>query len=180
MQHPDVHMIAIQHHRNKINDLCLLFCYCTEPCIQNLTCRHKNSTNEGMKNNMWNVVFGFTMTGNITKQVRAKQGGGTRKLELANNAGLKDIIQEECFPDGISAESDFEFEVWAFKQKCLADDTCQSVGTLYEPAKLTILCFYSATKPKKTWIQRDIWCNCCLSTQWQWNQYSKTTRHGWF
>ena len=102
-----------------------------------------------------NVEIGWIHSdGHIAKQVRAKQGGGTRKIQLAVNAGLKDILQEGkklFFPDGISPkgpESDFEFEVWDFKQNHLTVDTCLSIGTMYETARLTMLRFYIATKPK--------------------------------
>ncbi|XP_019210589.1 uncharacterized protein LOC109199728 [Oreochromis niloticus] len=73
---------------------------------------------------------------------------------MATDAGLKDILQEGkklFFPNGISpkgCETDFEFEVWDFKQNHLTDDTCQSIGNMYEAAKLTMLSFYIATKPK--------------------------------
>ncbi|KAL3973707.1 hypothetical protein ACER0C_024914 [Sarotherodon galilaeus] len=102
-----------------------------------------------------NVEIGWMHSdGKIAKQVRAKQGGGTRKIQMATDAGLKDILQEGkklFFPDGISpkgCETDFEFEVWDFKQNHLNDDTCQSIGNMYEAARLTMLRFYIATKPK--------------------------------
>ncbi|XP_038586911.1 uncharacterized protein LOC119912009 [Micropterus salmoides] len=103
-----------------------------------------------------NVEIGWIHSdGNVARQVRAKQGGGTRKVKLAINAGLKDILQEGkklFFPDGISpkgSESDFEFEVWDFKQNRLTDDTCLSIGTMYETSRLTMLRFYIATKQKE-------------------------------
>ncbi|XP_026017406.1 uncharacterized protein LOC143421518 isoform X2 [Maylandia zebra] len=102
-----------------------------------------------------NVEIGWIhCDGKIAKQVRAKQGGGTRKIQMATDAGLKDILQEGkklFFPNGISpkgCETDFEFEVWDFKQNHLTDDTCQSIGNMYEAARLTMLRFYIATKPK--------------------------------
>lgn len=53
-----------------------------------------------------NVEIGWIHSdGKIAKQVRAKQGGGTRKIQMATDAGLKDILQEGkklFFPDGIS------------------------------------------------------------------------------
>ena len=85
-----------------------------------------------------NVEIGwFHNDGKAAKQVRTKQGGGTRKIQLPVDAGIKDILQEGkklFFPDGIStkgSESDFEFEVWDFKQNCLNNDTCESIGTMY-------------------------------------------------
>lgn len=103
-----------------------------------------------------NVEIGWIHSnGNVVKQVRAKKGGGTRKIQLDIHAGFKDILQEGrklFFLDGISPkglESDFEFEVWDFKQNRLTDDTCLSVDTMYETARLTMLHFYIATKPKE-------------------------------
>ncbi|XP_040906122.1 uncharacterized protein LOC121189757 isoform X2 [Toxotes jaculatrix] len=102
-----------------------------------------------------NVEIGWIHNdGNVTKQVRAKQGGGTRKIKMATEAGLKEILLEGkkvFFPDGVSPkgpECDFEFQVWDFKQNLLTADTCQSIGNMYETAKLTMLRFYIATKAK--------------------------------
>ncbi|XP_038134767.1 uncharacterized protein LOC119779269 [Cyprinodon tularosa] len=100
-----------------------------------------------------NVEIGWIHSdGEVPKEVRAKQGGGTRKIQMATDAGLKDILQEGkklFFPDGISPkgpETDFEFEVWDFKLNHLTEDTCQSIGTMYEAARLTTLRFYISTK----------------------------------
>ncbi|XP_061152004.1 uncharacterized protein LOC133166039 [Syngnathus typhle] len=108
-----------------------------------------------------NIAIGWIHSdGKMTKQVREKQGGGTRKLHMSTEAGLKDILKEGkklFFPDGISpkgSQLDFEFEVWDFKQNCLTDDTCHSIGYMYEAAKLTLLRFYIATRPKEN--QDDI------------------------
>ncbi|KAF6723410.1 hypothetical protein FQA47_022495 [Oryzias melastigma] len=102
-----------------------------------------------------NVEIGWIhCDGQTAKQVRAKQGGGTRKIKMATEAGLKHILQEGkslFFPDGISpkgSESDFEFEVWDFKQNCLNDETCLSIGNMYEAARLTMLRSYISTKAK--------------------------------
>ncbi|XP_019737280.1 uncharacterized protein LOC109522891 [Hippocampus comes] len=102
-----------------------------------------------------NVAIGWIHSdGKITKQVREKQGGGTRKLQMSTESGLKDILKEGkklFFPNGISpkgSELGFQFEVWDFKQNLLTDETCQSIGNMYEAAKLTLLRFYIATKPK--------------------------------
>ncbi|XP_034074374.1 uncharacterized protein LOC117547703 [Gymnodraco acuticeps] len=91
---------------------------------------------------------------NTTKQVRAKQGGGTRKIKLSTNAGLNEILETGktlFFPDGISPkgpESEFDFEVWDFKQNCLTAETCPSISTMYETVQMTMLRFYIATKRK--------------------------------
>ncbi|XP_038147514.1 uncharacterized protein LOC119787622 [Cyprinodon tularosa] len=102
-----------------------------------------------------NVEIGWIHSdGKVTKQVRAKQGGGTRKIQMSADAGLNDILREGkklFFPGGISPkgpETDFEFEVWDFKQNHLTEDTCQSIGTMYEAARLTMLRFYISTKLK--------------------------------
>ncbi|KAL4008656.1 hypothetical protein ACER0C_002508 [Sarotherodon galilaeus] len=71
-----------------------------------------------------NVEIGWIHSdGKVAKQVRAKQGGSD--------------IEEES-----------KIEVWDFKQNHLTDDTCQSIGNMYEAARLTMLRFYIATKPK--------------------------------
>lgn len=41
--------------------------------------------------------------------------------------------------------SDFEFDIWDFKQNCLHKD--DFIGSIYNTTKLPILCFYIATKP---------------------------------
>lgn len=85
------------------------------------------------------------------KQVRARQGGGTRKLQINVQAGYDDILKEGkalFFQNGVSTkgqESDFEFEVWDFKQNLLPKDL--SVGTIYNTVKLPMLRFYIATRP---------------------------------
>ncbi|KAL7379896.1 hypothetical protein ABVT39_007981 [Epinephelus coioides] len=45
--------------------------------------------------------------------------------------------------------SDYQFEVWDFKQNCLTNETCQSIGIMYMTAKLSMLRFYTATRPKE-------------------------------
>ena len=103
-----------------------------------------------------NVEIGWIHDdGKGAKQVRTKQGGGTRKTQLPTDAGLKAIVeegQELFFPGGISPKgpvSDFQFEVWDFKQNRLTDETCQSIGIMYMTAKLSMLRFYIATRPKE-------------------------------
>ncbi|XP_034051655.1 uncharacterized protein LOC117532431 [Gymnodraco acuticeps] len=91
---------------------------------------------------------------NTTKQVRAKQGGGTRTIKLSTNAGLNEILETGktlFFPDGISPkgpELEFDFEVWDFKQNCLTAETCPSISTMYKTVQMTMLRFYIATKRK--------------------------------
>ncbi|XP_055051696.1 uncharacterized protein [Misgurnus anguillicaudatus] len=88
----------------------------------------------------------------VVKQVRARQGGGTRKIQISVQAGYDEILKEGkalFFPNGSSTkgpESDFEFEVWDFKQNPLPKNL--SVGMIYNTVKLPMLRFYIATCPK--------------------------------
>lgn len=86
------------------------------------------------------------------KQVRAKQGGGTRKVVMDTSGGYDEILKEGknlFFPNGISSkghESDFTFDVWDFKQNTFTDHV--SIGAIYDTVKLAKLRFYIATQPK--------------------------------
>ncbi|KAL3048029.1 hypothetical protein OYC64_006751 [Pagothenia borchgrevinki] len=69
-----------------------------------------------------NIEIGWVHTiDKVTKQVRAKQGGGTRKVPINVHGGFNDILKEGkglFFPEGKSSkghESDFKFDVWDFK-----------------------------------------------------------------
>ena len=71
-----------------------------------------------------NIEIGWIHTENqVPKQVRAKQGGGTRKIAMDIQAGYDKIMKQGkalFFPEGTSSkgqESDFEFDVWDFKKK---------------------------------------------------------------
>lgn len=69
-----------------------------------------------------------------TKQVRAKQGGGTRKVVTDCSAGVTETVKVErviFFPNGQCSkglETDFVFEVWDFKQNTIPADV--SIGTI--------------------------------------------------
>ncbi|KAK5859317.1 hypothetical protein PBY51_020881 [Eleginops maclovinus] len=86
------------------------------------------------------------------KQVRAKQGGGTRKVVMDISGGYNEILKEGknlFFPNGISnkgPESDFTFDVWDFKQNPFTDHV--SIAAIYDTVKLAKLRFYIATRPK--------------------------------
>ncbi|MEQ2267995.1 hypothetical protein XENORESO_013610 [Xenotaenia resolanae] len=90
----------------------------------------------------------------IIKLVRAKQGGGTRKIQMATDAELKDIFHEgkklffmmACPLRVLRLILSLRFGT--FKQNHLTDDTCLTNGNMYEAARLTMLRFYIATKPK--------------------------------
>ncbi|XP_041834214.1 uncharacterized protein LOC121635197 [Melanotaenia boesemani] len=101
-----------------------------------------------------NVEIGWIHTDNeVTKQVRAKQGGGTRKVTMKIQAGYDEILKQGkdlFFPEGTSSkgnESDFEFDVWDFKQNPLPKEVL--IESIYSTVKLPILRFYLATKPKR-------------------------------
>ncbi|XP_054907180.1 uncharacterized protein LOC129373317 [Poeciliopsis prolifica] len=119
------------------------------------TMTHESTRQKKRPKGTKNVEIGWIHSdGKTTKQVRAKQGGGTRKIQMATDSGLKDILQEGktlFFPDGTSPkgpETDFEFEVWDFKQNLLTEDTGLTIGKMYEAVRLSMLRFYIATKPK--------------------------------
>lgn len=101
------------------------------------------SAQQTKKQRARNVAIGWIHNdGEVSKQVREKQGGGTRKLKMSTDAGITEILEEGkklFFPNGISpkgSELDFEFEVWDFKQNHLTHDTCLSIGNMYAAAKL--------------------------------------------
>lgn len=91
--------------------------------------------------------------GSDIKQVRAKQGGGTRKVVMDISGGYKEILKEGkglFFPNGTSSkghESEFTFDVWDFKQNPFTDHHI-SIGAIYDTVKLAKLRFYIATQPK--------------------------------
>lgn len=105
-----------------------------------------------------NIEIGWVHTdGKITKQVRAKQGGGTRKISVNIQAGFEEILKQGkslFFPDGESSkghESDFEFDVWDFKQNPFPKDV--SIEMIYNTVKLPLLRFYISTQPKSVQVK---------------------------
>ncbi|KAK1899296.1 Urease subunit alpha [Dissostichus eleginoides] len=100
-----------------------------------------------------NIEIGWVHTiDKVTKQVRAKQGGGTRKVPINVHGGFNDILKEGkalFFPEGKSSKghkSDFKFDVWDFKQNPFPNDV--SIEMIYDTVKLPLLRFYIATQPK--------------------------------
>ncbi|KAF3841534.1 hypothetical protein F7725_007396, partial [Dissostichus mawsoni] len=84
-----------------------------------------------------NIEIGWVHTiDKVTKQVRAKQGGGTRKVPINVHGGFNDILKEGkalFFPEGKSSkghESDFKFDVWDFKQNPFPNDV--SIEMIYD------------------------------------------------
>ncbi|XP_023818529.1 uncharacterized protein LOC110016336 [Oryzias latipes] len=89
----------------------------------------------------------------VSKQIRTKQGGGTRKVKVNIKAGFHEILKEGkalFFPEGKSSkglESEFEFDVWDFGQNCFPRDV--SIENIYNSVKLPVLRFYIATQFKE-------------------------------
>ncbi|XP_057688452.1 uncharacterized protein LOC130913681 [Corythoichthys intestinalis] len=99
------------------------------------------------------IEIGWIHTeGQLTKQIRAKQGGGTRKISVRSEGGYDEILKQGksiFFPDGESTkgpERDFVFDIWDFKQNPFPKDF--SIEQVYELLKLPILRFYITTHPK--------------------------------
>lgn len=92
------------------------------------------------------------------KQVRAKQGGGTR-VDLNINCGMNAVLQKEkhfFFPNGIStkgSEGDFKFEVWDYKENQMEDN--MTIDSIYKTTCMPRLRFYIATFPKVTSSQQQ-------------------------
>ncbi|XP_057203027.1 uncharacterized protein LOC130562169 [Triplophysa rosa] len=83
------------------------------------------------------------------KQVRARCGGGTRKVTVQKTMCCDDLInlgKELFFPKGQSKkgpEANFSFKIYDFQECEMSHDI--TVGELYESAKLGVLRFYLAT-----------------------------------
>ncbi|KAI7790045.1 hypothetical protein IRJ41_001849 [Triplophysa rosa] len=107
-----------------------------------------------------NIEIGWLHKENgIIKQVRTRQGGGTRKIQVNVQAGYDDLLKEGkalFFNNGTSTkghESEFDFEVWDFKQNPLPKDL--SVGVIYETVKLPMMSFYITTCPKRNMTEES-------------------------
>ncbi|XP_057678137.1 uncharacterized protein LOC130907274 [Corythoichthys intestinalis] len=99
------------------------------------------------------IEIGWIHTeGQLTKQIRTKQGGGTRKISIQSEEGYSEILKQGkslFFPDGVSTkgpECNFVFDVWDFKHNPFPKDF--SIEQVYELVKLPILRFYITTYPK--------------------------------
>lgn len=108
---------------------------------------------KGKKNKKTRFVeIGWLCSTNGDKyvQVRTKQGGGTRKLEVDKMVTCNDLISLAIplfFPNGISTKghiSKFSTKLFDFKSQELAPDW--TVGKIYEVTGLSKLRFYLATK----------------------------------
>ncbi|XP_039478078.1 uncharacterized protein LOC120443440 [Oreochromis aureus] len=89
----------------------------------------------------------------VFKQVRARRGGGTRKIDICKDAKKRDILQVATglfFPDGGNIQgplTDFDCDLKDY-QEMIVDDAL-TVGELYHVTKLNILRFYLTTKKNK-------------------------------
>lgn len=89
----------------------------------------------------------------VFKQVRAKRGGGTRKLSVSKDAHKKQLIQEAVhlfFPNGrnsLGSLTDFELGLTNYQEVPL--DEVTTVGKLYQETKRPLLRFYLTTQTKE-------------------------------
>lgn len=89
----------------------------------------------------------------VYKQVRLKNGGGTRRVSVRRESKCVDILEtakELFFPNGLSKKgelTDFNCELLDFKSNKF--DIQLTVEQLYEICALTTLRFYLATSYKK-------------------------------
>ncbi|XP_032446109.1 uncharacterized protein LOC116737195 [Xiphophorus hellerii] len=87
------------------------------------------------------------------KQVRARRGGGTRKVDVSKDAKKSEIIQMAIglfFPNGRNREgsiADFEMDLKDYQEVAIDDKI--TVGQMFHVTKLTILRFYLTTHKKK-------------------------------
>lgn len=90
---------------------------------------------------------------NTFKQVRTKQGGGTRKINISKNAQKSEVIQEAVglfFPGGrnkLGLVTDFELDLRNYQEATV--DSEMRVGQLYTDTKIPLLRFYLTTRKKE-------------------------------
>ena len=89
----------------------------------------------------------------VFKQVRAKRGGGTRKLNVSKDAQKRELIQDAArlfFPNernSLGSLTDFELDLTNYQEVPL--DEVTTVGKLYQETKLPLLRFYLTTQTKE-------------------------------
>lgn len=87
------------------------------------------------------------------KQMRAKQGGGTRTVDVNVECRMNTILEkgkELFFPNGMSTkghEKQFNFEIWDYKHNPVNENV--TVGLIYDTLCMNRLRFYIATFPKE-------------------------------
>ncbi|XDV52285.1 hypothetical protein PO909_021029 [Leuciscus waleckii] len=83
-------------------------------------------------------------------QMRAKKGGGTRKLSVPKDWKRKELIEEAIrlfFPNEKNSHgsvSEFELDLTNYQEVSLDEET--TVGEMYNTSKLTMMRFYLTTK----------------------------------
>ena len=97
--------------------------------------------------------------GGKMKQIRARQGGGTRMVPIGVECGMNEVLQRGkklFFPDGMSSkghESGFNFELRDYKQNPVQKDL--TVGFIYDTLCMARLRFYIATTAKVIAIEDE-------------------------
>ncbi|KAE8575851.1 hypothetical protein XENTR_v10003965 [Xenopus tropicalis] len=116
--------------------------------------REKFSIGKNKRKHTRSIEIGWIhIEESIIKQVRAKQGGGTRKVVMGKDARKLEIMEEGkrlFFPNGKSSkgqESLFKFDVCDFQQNSLSTDV--TIGCMYDTIKLPVLRFYLTTEKIK-------------------------------
>ncbi|XP_062399900.1 uncharacterized protein LOC134089473 [Sardina pilchardus] len=93
-------------------------------------------------------------------QVRAKKGGGTRKICVSKDCRKDELVEKAIdlfFPDQKNSEgnvTDFHIDLTDFQEHPL--DSHTTVGELYEKIKLPILRFYLTTKKKASCREKHL------------------------
>ncbi|KAK0142181.1 hypothetical protein N1851_020117 [Merluccius polli] len=88
-----------------------------------------HSSNKGRKASHRKIEIGWLhCEGEQRKQIRSKQGGGTRMVPIGIGCGMDEVLQKGkrlFFPDGLSSkghESQFNFELRDYKQNPVQED----------------------------------------------------------
>ena len=114
------------------------------------------------------IEIGWICAGPRNKHMRAKQGGGTRKIKVKPSSLKQDLLeigQEFFFPGGKSCEghlSDFELDICDFKEQPITEDV--TVDELYDQTKFGMLRFYLLSK-RKVLDDTSVPCSCHDTTQ---------------
>ncbi|XP_056327829.1 uncharacterized protein LOC130240372 [Danio aesculapii] len=92
-------------------------------------------------------------------QMRAKKGGGTRKLSVPKEWKRKELIEEAIclfFPNGKNSHgsiSEFELDLTNYQEVSL--DAESTVGEMYNASKLTMMRFYLTTKKVEKEVETE-------------------------
>lgn len=93
---------------------------------------------------------------NQRKQVRAKLGGGCRKIEISKQATKEDILQRAIsiffdYGNAVGKRENFTFDIVDFKHNVIEDDL--TVGEMYALTGLSVLRFYLVSTKKTEEVQ---------------------------